>query len=437
MKNTRRLTTVRCHLVSLVLACLATGCGTDQPIQSNIVPPAEAGLVVYDAEVWFDLENGSMDVLATFSFVLDDTSQNVARLLVNRGLQIRELGGVGVGSYSVSESEFSPQWHLVEVALEESRTDRSSTTLRLSYGGQLDFPSDGINGISPEWVELNLDSQWLPTMATLDHDMVGDLRIHLPPDWQLASSGAVGFEDGLHSIQNRVRQVDAAFVAAPVMQQVTGELYTVYFRGGDQRSASAVLDAATNCGQYLNGQFGARNPLPAGSIILADRQGPGYARKNYIVLSEVNVDDSDGLHFFLCHELAHYWSRSPGPLSPHHWMSEAFAEYVAAMYLREHVGQSVFEQRRSQWEEVGRAHGPVWTPEATERPSFFAMYRRAPYLLSRLEERVGEQLFKHFIEGFMVEGFASTPELLDHLALVAGRDEEQWFRAELAAAPTR
>lgn len=96
-------------------------------------------------------------------------------------------------------------------------------------------------------------------------------------------------------------------------------------------------------------------------MILADRQGPGYARKNYIVLSEVNADHSEGLHYFLCHELAHYWTRSPGARSPHHWMSEAFAEYAAAMYLREHLGQPVFDQRRSQWEQMGQNHGPVWT----------------------------------------------------------------------------
>lgn len=63
------------------------------------------------------------------------------------------------------------------------------------------------------------------------------------------------------------------------------------------------------------------------------------------------------------------------------------------------------------------------------------MYRRAPYLLSRLEERVGRQGFNRFIEGYMVEGFKTTLELLDHLAFVAGRDVEQWFRAELATLP--
>lgn len=93
------------------------------------------------------------------------------------------------------------------------------------------------------------------------------------------------------------------------------------------------------------------------------RDGPGYARKNYIVLSQINPDDTTGLHYFLCHELAHYWTPSPGPFSPDHWMSEAFAEYVAVRYLREHFGEEPFNDSVDRWEEMGRAHGPVWTPE--------------------------------------------------------------------------
>lgn len=186
--------------------------------------------MVYDAEVRFALERESLDVHATLSFVIGDTAQNVVRLQLNRGLQIRELGGVGVGSYRVRDSEISPLWHLIKVELDEPHTAGSRITLRLSYGGQPDFPSDGINGISPRWVELNLDSQWFPTIATLDHEMVGDLRVQLPPDWPVVSAGAVGFKDGLHLIRNRVPQVDAAFAAAPSTQHLTGEWFTVYFR---------------------------------------------------------------------------------------------------------------------------------------------------------------------------------------------------------------
>jgi hypothetical protein len=428
----------RHRLALLILAGLTAGCGAHQSNPLDALPEAGVGRVVYDAEVQLALDSGSLDVQTALHFMAGESAEKQIRLLLNRALQIRELDGSGVVSYRVVDSEFSPSWSLVEVELYESPAPGTTTSLRLSYGGRPDFPPDGINGISPDWVELNLDSQWFPTVATLDHEMVGDLRVRLPQDWQVASAGATGFDDGSHIIRSRIPQVDVAFTGAPSFQQVPGERFTVYFlQDADRRSASMTLEAADNCAQYLNARYGERDAFPGGRLVLANRQGPGYARKNYIVLSEVDPDQSEGLHYFLCHEIAHYWTRSAGAQSPHHWMTEAFAEYAAAMYLRDRFGQSAFEQRRSQWEVMGRSHGPIWTPETTGRASFFIMYRKAPYLLSQLEDRIGAEQYGRFFERYMVEHIRTTTELLDELALIAGTDVEQWFRGELARQPPR
>jgi hypothetical protein len=75
-----------------------------------------------------------------------------------------------------------------------------------------------------------------------------------------------------------------------------------------------------------------------------------------------------------------------------------------------------------------------WTPELTARPSFVLMYRRAPALLARLEDRIGEEAFDRFVERYMTEGVARTEALLEMLGEVAGDEAERWFRGELAEA---
>jgi hypothetical protein len=196
-----------------------------------------------------------------------------------------------------------------------------------------------------------------------------------------------------------------------------------------------VLEAADSCGGYLNERYGSRHPLPHGKLVLAERTGPSYARKNFIVLSQVAADDQVGPYRFLCHELAHYWTRTAGSFSPHHWMSEAFAEYAAGRYVRDHFEHATFDSLVARWERGGRGHGPVWTPERTERPAGPAMYRRAPYVLSRLENRIGTERFDRFLARYMTEDVRTTPELLDRLREVAGAEAEQWFREELAKTP--
>ncbi|MFP5287219.1 MAG: hypothetical protein ACLGI9_15880, partial [Thermoanaerobaculia bacterium] len=270
-------------------------------------------------------------------------------------------------------------------------------------------------------------------LSTFDREMTGVLRLALPRDWKAAGSGAVSFEDGFHVIRNTVPQIDVAFVAAPSLERRLSEDFTVYHREADAGTVPALLNAAQACAAWLDARYGQSDPLPRGTLDLAARPGPGYARKNYIVLSQ-ETRDAVRMHDFLCHELAHYWTSSAGPFTPDHWMTEAFAEYVAARSVRERFGQAEFESIVKEWSQVG-LQGPVWTPDGTQRASGAAMYRRAPHLLSLLEEKIGTERFERLLAAYMTERIRTTPELLDRLREIAGEEAELWFREELAKAP--
>ena len=423
-----------CAVVVLVLSVAAC-----VPQRANVVSPAApdpvAGRTVYDSEVRVDPEAASLSARSTLRYIADENTATKVAFLLNRGLTLEAVRGAAVRSYRSEPFETSRTWNLIEVEL-DGVSPGAAVTLDFAYAGKPEFTSDNINGISSDWVELNLDSQWHPVFSTLDQQMTGVLRVGLPSDWEVVASGSASFADGFHVMRNTVPQVDVAFAAAPSLEQTSSQVATVYARKHDPHTAPAVLEAAEFCSRYLNQRFGGQDPLPQAKLVLAGRTGPGYARKNYIVLSRVNADERQGLHRFLCHELAHYWTRSAGSRSPHHWMTEAFAEYASGAYIRERFGESAFLTMVAQWETVGRDHGPVWTPESTKRPSGMVMYRRAPYLLHRLEERIGKDAFDRFIARYMNGGVKTTPELLDALRDIAGAEAESWFRQELAGGPS-
>jgi len=56
-----------------------------------------------------------------------------------------------------------------------------------------------------------------------------------------------------------------------------------------------VLSVASTCVEHLNARFGARTPFPVAHLVLAERDGPGYARTNAIVLSAVRADEVEAL----------------------------------------------------------------------------------------------------------------------------------------------
>ncbi len=116
-------------------------------------------------------------------------------------------------------------------------------------------------------------------------------------------------------------------------------------------------------------------------------------------------------------------------------MSEAFGEFVAGRFLREHFGEEVYERRVEEWREQGRDYGPVWTPEAVDRPSPQVMYSRGPWILHRLEARIGSRSMDRFVARHMIQDLRMTRQLLDALEAVAGPDAEAWFRQELKRTP--
>lgn len=419
--------------LSGIVGCTSRGSHPTPVPQIPQIP--HSGLAVYETDVALDPANASLTARSTFRYLATKATAKRVSLLLNRGLSVPSLQGPRVRSFRLAASELSPLWNRIDVELDGTAAPGSMVTLHMTYAGRPEFSSDAVNGISESWVELNVDSQWHPIAATFDQEIVGNVRITLPAGWQVLGSGQVETTGLKHVIRNRIPQLDVAFVAAPFFDKASAGQFTVYFRKAPRATAAAVLEAAGNCSAYLNARYGAGAPLPDGSLVLADRQGPGYARKNYIVLSQVNPADKEGLHQFLCHELTHYWTRSAGAFSPDHWMSEAFAEYVAGRYIRDHVGRAAFDRRRSQWEAAGGAHGPVWTPESTARSSFFVMYRKAPYLLSALEDRIGAERMDRFVERYLTEGVQTTVQLLKHLEAVAGKDAADWFRVRLAEKP--
>ncbi|MCR9266781.1 MAG: hypothetical protein NXI03_04360, partial [Alphaproteobacteria bacterium] len=80
----------------------------------------------------------------------------------------------------------------------------------------------------------------------------------------------------------------------------------------------------------------------------------------------------------------------------------------------------------------GRDLTPVWTPEITERPSFFVMYRQGPLALDALEKEIGEAAFADFMHRYMAQPVRTTPQMLDLLEDAAGPEVRDWFIARLA-----
>ncbi len=394
------------------------------PSPPTALPP-RAGSPTYHGAVTIDPATQHLSASWRIAFVVDATTTDSVRLLLNPGLHVSKVSGERLLSSAIRDTaghnnillRFTPGTRIGDVV-----------TLDISYAGVPRFGQDSINGISSHWIELGLDSFWHPVFAGFNQNIVGGFRLESPREWDVVASGEVVDAQ----LTNTTPLIDVAFAAAPRIQQSTSERATVYHVNADTGVISRVLTTSASCAAYLNERYGARGALPHAKMVLAPRNGPGYARKNYIVITETRNLPPEALGRFICHELAHYWSSGAVSSGPENWLNEGFAEFVSARYVRAVHGEAAYQKILDQWLDAGKGQPAVWTPTSTRRPGPRVAYRKAPYIMHQLEQRIGSALMDRVLESYMLNRIATTPELLQMVTSVAGAEHAEWLRTELA-----
>lgn len=416
------------------LAILAVGCGDGAD-----GPPDEMGPApdrpVYRGAADVDPESGTLEAEWTIRFVADSAQGDRAAFLLAEGFDIERLTGPAVDTFRVESFEQAGGLDRYVVQLRAEPDPGSVVELEVAYAGKPRRPpgESPINRIDPTWVELGADAGWHPLFFPPDQQLRADVRIGLPAGWSVVSSGSVDRDGDVHVLRNTLPQADIAFAAAPSLEDATADAFTVYHSGADSARVRRLRSTGRWAVEHLNRRFGGDDPLPRARVVLAPRDGPSYARKNYLVfaLGDELPEDRE-LVRHLCHEFAHYWSTEADPFSPHNWLNESFAEIAGGHCVRERLGEVAYDSVVADWSSGAEDQPPVWTPDASGRPPGPVSYRKGPLLLHRLEQRLGEQTFDRFLTRYMAGRIATTPELLALLEEVAGADAGARFEEALA-----
>lgn len=424
------------QVVPIIVAAGAVlaGCGAAADMQDT-APAPTPGHPVYEAFIRPDPAAGTLSADWRIRFIADERTAASVTFLIADGMNIERVAGPAVRAHRTEPFPPVPVWKQLVVELDSTVQAGTEVALEIAYSGAPVFPPSGINSLTTEWIELSVDSGWLPLFSTFDQQWTGTLRIALPESWVVVTSGSVEYADGAHVVRNTIPQLDVAFSAAPSLEQIAASGFTIYHRGADSAVVAAAFDAAQACAAYLNERYGAESPMRDVRLVLVDRATSAYSRKNYITLSHFDPQDRVSTNHLICHELAHTWSWGADPMGPDHWLTEGFAEYVAARFVRHRFGPETFDSLIALWDEVSRTAGPVWTPELTGRGDEVLLYRRAPVALASVERQIGTEAFDRFLERYMAGRARTTPDLLRELEAVAGAEAAAALRAELGRGP--
>ena len=420
-------------LVCVCLVATTAVAGCHRPVgEAATAPLPTPTTAVYDGIVEIRPDAGTLDAFWTLRLARRADADTLM-LLLNSGVTIAAVTGPDVQGYEVrGDSDFSR----VAVSL-APRADAHDTQIQIRYSGRARFGDDGINRITTAWVELGLDSFWFPVVADFAHEVRGRVRIVLPHGFRVVASGSQVSRGDTTEIVNVSSLPDFAFAASPAMHSVSEGRARTHDVSSPLLLVKRVLASAAKCTDYLNARYGSRNPIPKADVVIAPRNGPGYARHRYVVIAVGGgtltdaPDDSVGRTHFVCHEFAHFWSIGANPSGPDNWLNEGFAEFVSGRAVRSLYGEAAWIKLLTKWREGAVGLGPVWTPTSAARPSETIAYRKSPALLAELETRIGRERMDILLARFMTEPLRTTSAVLDMIEREAGVNDGQWFRSAI------
>ncbi|MBH5322130.1 gluzincin family metallopeptidase [Aurantiacibacter sediminis] len=397
---------------------------------------ADAAIIRYDGTIALAPADGVLE--ADLRIAIPATKSSRLSFILAASLGEADITGREVVSVSVTPQQtFGRSVNAYTIDLNPA-VDASEHIVNFRYRGKL-IPDDSplaINAISEQRVELTADSFWFPLETSFETKIDASLAVDIEGDWIGVAPGSFTRADNRFLLDQDVGGTDIslALLPDPVIHQVGA--YTVYdARPSPRENIEGVVAALEVCSRFLNELAGPEDQLPDAHIMVFSRDSVGYSRRTIIALSDPANSDDVSLTQFVCHELAHNWSRANSS-TPEQWHNEGLADTIANLALRETFGPRVYEARLARYREMLLSEeaplGPIWTSSLTDRASDLVAYRAAPLAFASLEQRLGSAQFRSFVRRLMNDKVAHTPRLLSILEEVANLDQRRWFENVLA-----
>jgi hypothetical protein len=301
--------------------------------------------------------------------------------------------------------------------------------IRLRYAGRpLSGGSPPINMITPELVELSLDSMWLPIKPDLSMRFTVDARLSgLSRNTVVAAQGVVSRTENGFRVRRSVPEVDFAFVASPRLQRLSVAEFELFTRDPQSDIARIYRDHGPRALSFLENWFGRMPGSPARIAVVQRERDSGYARTGFIVLTEGAEANPIGRAKFVAHEFAHSWFRNASSVGEHRWLDESFAEYVSLRYVEHALGSAARETLLAPKRAAAETARPVFGSDRSDRE----LYSKGPLLLIALEERIGRQRMDRLVALVAERHIGMTGDFLAALAVVADPSTVSWFDRQL------
>jgi len=421
------------------------------------IPPYDVVLTAIDYSVFSD-DNRNASVRATETFMPRTNGARGIVLDLSDTLHLDEGARpprhYSVKSVTASDGKQLPFAHkegVLLVSLPEPTTAASPITLKFELEGDIIKQVGGDN----QWI-LRMGWFPLPPLAGLAMTAHGVIKVKAPfVPFAGGKTIARKAEGDYNILETQIDQpVAFVFVAAGKFffeEEKRGNITvrTASYGQKNTRAIKRINGLAFDMIQYYEFFLG---PYPGEELNILEMNdlGWGQAPAGIVfitseafqpLLGELNQLYSEGINERIAHEIAHqYWGTAVRmPSFEEQWLTEAFAEYSAALLLKKFQGPATYQRLLAHWKagaNESRALAPIplanriTTPNNSDWNRVKLLYDKGPYLLAALNKQVGDEAFMTFLKSYQKSfhnKLGTTKDVAGLLGFMTKQDFKPFF----------
>lgn len=392
----------------------------------------KSNITHYDVKLDIDIEKQFVEARFNIDYIHKEATTSSLQIFLNKSFDIKKLTASHLQKSDIETSSISDQVNAITLHFDRAIQPGERISIQIKYAGQLrqeDMPF-AVDNISAEWLELSVNSFWHPVFAGFTTYFTADVDLELSQQLQVVSSGEVTPKGKKRRIRNTIPQLDITFCASPeFLKRAEGKL-TIFYSNPQQPFLDELVKYGSESIAFLNDWLGENEPIPYGKLVITPRAETGYARKHFIVLSNLEKSNAAHLSNFIAHEFAHFWWLKGDPNTSANWLNESFAEYTAMQYQRDYLGEEAFQREIADKRKRVIDLPPVIDGSGA-RQQHGVLYHKGPLKLYELELRIGKERMRNLLATINDANVRTTEALLKVMERELGKELTEQFSAML------
>ena len=351
-----------------------------------------------------------------------------AYFMLNPGFEIDTMVSRGLLSYALVQREDIP------FPLWELRFEDVSDTAKLEVAFTYRIDLKRQNHLRSDWIELNADKMWFPNRDKMNNAFSYDIAIwDFPDNYQLIThtDATVSRIGNQIYIKKEAPWYEVLLLAGKAMktQKYTEAIQLIGNREIPDSSYHSIGSKVANSIGVLNSYFGKTDTIGSFRVVLRNTSreelGFQFNRRNLIV---TGTDFND--YGNLAHEIAHYWW-SDANFIQEPWLNESFANFGMYLVLRK-FEPGKYKRLLTKHAEIAEKAIPLDDASLFAENAYPSYYYKGAILLTRLEEKIGEQDMKRLLNTYLSSDERTTQRFLDLLEAQSGRQIRTFLKNMMA-----